>query len=793
MTGRRDERRSTLFDDIFRQGDEPSRRDDGELWKGIGTLIREGSSETRADRDVWANWNRSVDGEEDAVPTQESPMKKKRTRRPRSGSRRSHGTTKRTRKEPTAVRTEAEQPTVFLPLVGEQMVDDELEGHGFDAGLYEEGATGEGTRVEDDGLEAYMELFQEGTVGFVPVGTYLFVVQGWDKKGREPTDRWYHFEAKRAKEQDDCVHRETYLEFREEEFRDLEERVFLPVRVVWFWRILEDNRPDEGQLWMNRFSVGLGQEGIVAVNKRAIVSFLGSDSGTGVWTCSECSGNKCAHRSAGRRLFGEVMGTEDVGESLEPASKDEEDVVMFSDRHGGRLDDVSISYLPVRPPAWAELPSDHAHYPRPAITEHPPALIALGAQNRSPCGRTDCIVDNDLKVVKSCTVYTLNRSCTSEIELVACSSCPARKHCFVGPEPRDVGLFNYNNSVLFTHDVLDEYTSQFTSSKTPFVSFVETTNRRYERLGSKFVKEDLFRSVWFSYVRIQDFSKDMSCKRCGPEPDCLIWDGVTLGFGRKHLTDSLRPPTYTDDHSPQRQRSYPQKPQLLNNELPLRRQIRRWVKNGRKAGRKRGDEDDDGGNGDQSEDPWNVLEEFRTIVGNLACVSKDLALVFSNAFSPTKEPNPALKQAYVVFFEQVAAEESALQMINFKCLTVLDDFVKTSTWEMGSRLVDIPALYNVLELEFRLNGRYPVEMVNVAKWMLERTKAVWENTCRRDSVVVDQEFEETSATSWMQVSNIETVNKRAESDGVRDRVLLQPSSDTSKTGLQRPQERWWYR
>ncbi|KAL0057799.1 hypothetical protein AAF712_015542 [Marasmius tenuissimus] len=756
---------TTPFDNIFEHEDVAEGSNNTDVWKGIGDL-HDHSSEARGVEDVWSTWNRNVDRDESEVPMGESPMKKRRTRRGRAEGGRRSGTTKRMHREPTSP-VETEQATVAFTTDVEHFVDCGLDENIVAHINYDEGTGEESTH--DDGLEVYMELFQEGEVGFIPVGTYLFAVQGWDKKNREPTSRWYHFEAKRvgddvqivcfcpqAKEKEACVHRETYLEFRDEEFRDLENRVFLSVRVVWFWRVLEDNTPEEGQIWMNRFSVGLGQEGMVIVNKRAIVSFLGSDTGAGVWTCSECSGGKCAHRTAARRIFGQVMGTEDLGGSVDrvtPELEEEEDVVMFADRHGGRLDDVSISYLPVRPPAWAELPDDHPHYPGPTNSENPLSLIPLSAQNRSPCGRKDCMVNDITKEVRTCTVYTLNQSYRAEIELLPCSACPPCKHCFVGPDPRDLGLFNFNNSVLFTHDILDEYTSQYTSSETLFVAFVETTTRRYERMGSKFVKEDLFRSVWFAFVRIQDFSNDMTCKRCGQEPDCLIWDGVTLGFGRKHLTDSLRPPTYTDSLSLQRQRGYPQKPQLLTDEAQLRRLIRRWVKNGKKGGKQREDHEMGSKDGRQPEDAWNMREEFRTIVGHLARVSKDLALLFSNALSGKADLSLVLRQAYMSLFEQIAADESALQMVGVRCLPVLEDFVQRPTWEMGSRLVDIPALYNVLELEFRLNGKYPEEVVKVASWMLERTRAVWANTCRHNRQVVDDPaIEEQSAAAWMQVS-----------------------------------------
>jgi hypothetical protein len=57
--------------------------------------------------------------------------------------------------------------------------------------------------------------------------------------------------------------------------------------------------------------------------------------------------------------------------------------------------------------------------------------------------------------------------------------------------------------------------------------------------------EDLFRSIWFAYVLIQSFEKDMSCTLCGPHPKTVIWDGVTLAFDKKHITPTLRPPTTT--------------------------------------------------------------------------------------------------------------------------------------------------------------------------------------------------------------------------------------------------------
>ncbi|KAL0058177.1 hypothetical protein AAF712_015154 [Marasmius tenuissimus] len=223
----------------------------------------------------------------------------------------------------------------------------------------------------------------------------------------------------------------------------------------------------------------------------------------------------------------------------------------------------------------------------------------------------------------------------------------------------------------------------------------------------------------------------MSCGRCGKEPECLIWDGVTLGFGRKHLTDSLRPPTYTDDKSPQRQRRYAQKPQLLPDEAQLQRLLRHWVKctSTDRTTKKGGKE---GGN-----NAWTILEDFKTIVGQLVDISAELVTLFQKNLGPQTELSPSLRRAYAVFFEQVrgnnpgrsgkrainhpiqvAAEESALQMINAKSLPLLEEFLQQPNRQRASRLVDIPAVSTILEAEFQTNGRYSNEMVDVLKWMV---------------------------------------------------------------------------
>jgi CxC4 like cysteine cluster associated with KDZ transposases len=150
----------------------------------------------------------------------------------------------------------------------------------------------------------------------------------------------------------------------------------------------------------------------------------------------------------------------------------------------------------------------------------------------------------------------------------------------ISPETRDIGLFNFNGRILVAHDLLDEYTSAYTSSETPFVAWVTVVSRRYgiHSSGKPFLSEEMFRAVWFSYARLQQLEGDMKCPECGPSPETVIWDGVTLAFSRKQVLPSLRPPTTLDNDSPRREHCRYQPHQQLISDGALRKLIRKVIR-----------------------------------------------------------------------------------------------------------------------------------------------------------------------------------------------------------------------
>ncbi|KAJ7211778.1 hypothetical protein B0H12DRAFT_1033424, partial [Mycena haematopus] len=197
------------------------------------------------------------------------------------------------------------------------------------------------------------------------------------------------------------------------------------------------------------------------------------------------------------------------------------------------------------PPPWASLRSDPTLYDRSPALEDAPGTIHLTVTSSCCCLEPRRLFNPTRPVVQmQCMVYGLFRAWNTTIELQACSNNGCH-HRFIGPDAREHGIFNYNNRKLFSHDLLDEYTSAYTSSETPFSAWVSVVSRRYKLhsggTAHPFVTAEVFRGVWFAYVKLQHLEGSMMCPRCGPSPENTIWDGVTLAFNRKHLLPTLDP------------------------------------------------------------------------------------------------------------------------------------------------------------------------------------------------------------------------------------------------------------
>lgn len=232
----------------------------------------------------------------------------------------------------------------------------------------------------------------------------------------------------------------------------------------------------------------------------------------------------------------------------------------------------AVSYLPRPPPLWAQIASDTIE-PVSPTPKSCPNLIKLTDESTCCCQTKRAVFQADAEVLpRSCTVFTLTEAWDCEIETQKCPSCPYR---LIGPDCRELGLFNFNNRMLFTHELLDDYTSAFTSSETPFAAWVTGISRRYiGRQSRDFVKEKVFLAVWFSYINLVKLDSDMHCSQCGTTPKVTIWDGVTLAFNRRHILTTLHPPTAVTSESPKKESVKPAPGLQYIPDKSLRKDIR---------------------------------------------------------------------------------------------------------------------------------------------------------------------------------------------------------------------------
>ncbi|KAK7047694.1 hypothetical protein VNI00_006462 [Paramarasmius palmivorus] len=652
---------------------------------------------------------------------------------------------------------------------------------------------GEGD-VGSDAYQWFVSLVGDGYLGFIRISNTLFMVQGFDLDHKEGTDHWYHFQARQRGAEmqltclcprgaQRCLHKKFYEEFKDSWFRVSDEESEEEPRggdpsVVLFSRRLVGI---EGDTLLLRFSVE-GDSGAVDARSRSIVTYEGNHNGDGRWSCVKDMHMTCMHKKKALALMVRDLGWEGDLDA-DPSAARMYMAGVVDDANVGGATEKSISYLPILPPEWASLPTDKNLYPRPDPRQDVISVLRLSECSRSACGTHSWKADRPV-VERECQIYTLTERLTRVIELQECPSCPAQRQCWIGPDPRQLGLFNYNNSALFTHELLDEYTNHYTSSETPFVAFVLCLGRIYETRGCRFVGEDLFRSAWFAFADLQLLENDMWCPECGPYPESVIWDGVTLAFGKKHLRSSLAPPTQSGRDSPRRPRKRVSAQQWLavpdEGKRKVRARLLKWIKRwgskptrSRKecvAGRFAGlmsqaflmydteDASEEDSEGQSTEDDqeegrrWSELDEILDALklAGFDTVANLLHVVFGRNSSGM---DWRIKRRYKILFEQLASDDSVLQMVTVEGLQHLNAFVARPSRETATMLVAIPSLMILLESSLN-RGRQQWEMlVSLSSWMLKRASEVWERVKGNQGKPLEEIVNASDGADWRQVSH----------------------------------------
>ncbi|KAF6755499.1 hypothetical protein DFP72DRAFT_811750 [Ephemerocybe angulata] len=583
-------------------------------------------------------------------------------------------------------------------------------------------------------IDLFTDAVNNGVAGFKHIHGGLFVVQGWDLVKRRSKESWHHLQFQRVSGEITtgcscplstrglvCIHQEYFLgaelaDHYEETLTIGEWGIFhpsddAPAAKVFF------QRPESTVAFLTLFSVE--SKSSSALKGRAIVSHLGSSRNGGVWKCSkDMSLTSCAHISESMKLLPEEFG--DLLDGLDLMEELIAEDVCTVERGPG----TTVSYMPIHPPKWCRLPTDTVLYDEGYRRDPSGPIIKYHLKDGDSCGLCPngrAYYDKDQKKhFKKAKLYTLTSLHEVEIEVQKCPICPPKRARLIGPDLRAHGVFNYNNSVLVSHELLDDYTSAYTSSETPFIAFTVQVSRRYGNYDTKFMGADLFRAVWFSFAFLQAFEDDMACKTCGPTPETVIWDGITLAFGKQHLTNSLRPPTVTHPESQIRTGIKYRPQQQLLRDRALRKSVREALNPPSAASLSKGSK----APMSASPSPSKALARQASLIdkhlgalpsvsGSLRALCPDLADIFDTHLGEEAYARKGCPKVWKNFFLQISAEESVLQLMNYSSWLKVREFLKNPKQNDTTLLLSVPAFFKAFNSKDADTGR----LVAVLRWV----------------------------------------------------------------------------
>ncbi|KAJ7233197.1 hypothetical protein C8J57DRAFT_1195912 [Mycena rebaudengoi] len=593
-----------------------------------------------------------------------------------------------------------------------------------------------------DGYPEFVDSVLDGGAAFYQIGADTFVVNGWDMKGKRSKETWYHAQHKTIGSENifvclcptsrldtNCVH-EQFLKECGAEFFPSDDELDIEEEVVLFARRheLDESATTNHFSCPSAFKRGL--------RGRVIVIYEGENDGSGLWRCEKDPSGGCTHISNCRIKFQQLIHGNPHAEAAPATSSD-----ILEPVHGDR----SVSHRMRPSPSWASLPGDPT-FNRILPLRRAPECLPLDIYSSCCCREPRQLFDAAVPIRKlACTIYGLCEAFTTLIEVQSCAMCKRR---FVGPDCEELGVFNYNNKALFTHEILDEYTAAYTTSETPFTAWITVVSRRYDlRNLGPFCSQETFRSAWFAYAKLQYLEGDMICPQCGPSPENTIWDGVTLSFNKKHLLPSLEPPTISQVSSVTRNKTKYVAGQQIIPDSYSRQLIQKVVVGpplllGAGLGEDAPVDPIDEGN-EEDEDvsnetratklarkvKHNLIDRMDAIplaIARLEGQNKPLARVFDMHFGVGAVVGKIIAPApYKRFFIQISAEESVLQTVTMKAAEALKIFLQSPTAANASTIIDIPILHDLLAHELLSASAFSEDVLAICRWLHERTTTVF--------------------------------------------------------------------
>ena len=328
--------------------------------------------------------------------------------------------------------------------------------------------------------------------------------------------------------------------------------------------IAPEPSPPDPRIYRALFTVSIAVQKVTR-RKRVFVRFVGrAIQSPSAWMCSACSDQRCAHIVASQQRLRHLALAPEEAEGEDPfvprqyfALYEFRQMQPELERHSER----SVSRF-ARPPIPFTLPPESR-----VTSDIDYGKIALLRLSREPGPmdqpeRTACRCgaeadDLTTVMVQPCIIYDMDRAYATQIELYRCPTCDKFS---AGPDLGNLSLFNFDNRTLFTHRLIHKYDVYYSGQEGTFAAFAELLNYEYEAKNSKplsFVRVDLFRCIWFSYVRLQEWGDNMVCPICREHPYGIIADGVTVATQCSKATGHILPPTVSHADAPVRQEVRP--------------------------------------------------------------------------------------------------------------------------------------------------------------------------------------------------------------------------------------------
>ncbi|KAK7015569.1 hypothetical protein VNI00_019063 [Paramarasmius palmivorus] len=452
--------------------------------------------------------------------------------------------------------------------------------------------------------------------------------------------------------------------------------------------------------------------------KRTIVALCQD----GRWHCQSCRfADTCKHRrhaeayAVDAKLIQPELASSqnDINASgVERVAEDEQAVQEDSVRRNG------VSYITIPPPRWCALPHEAAYTaPKPML---PNSLFFpfSATSSRCSCGCTFgdqqplWVAHNIVPIIQPATLFDKDRCVQASVQVIACPDCKhARRQ--VGPDLGEYGVFNWNNEMLFSHDLLNSFTSQSTSSETPFSAFCLTIRRAYmsHSVDMKFCSDETFIKVWIAFTRLQALNSGMACPTCGDSPEIVIADGISLSTHASKLTEHVQPPSHTNSNSEVITTISSYKAQAIVT-IP-KKDLRDVVKTIL----------------DLTADEYDTDTLELPATKQLEAEHEELYFFIQiYIFNGSRS---SYYKSYRILLEQICAPDVVLQLVQHAALQGLNDIFSdgyTSDWFQSV----FPAFGAIIEVHRRENTPLPPALRLLARWLMIRAETVYNKLAQHD-------------------------------------------------------------